>query len=316
MNRKEFEIFEKWRKGKYEIDLEKLQNDLASRGLSRSGIREKEELWLREEYESEVARKKAEAEDYEEEKEKQERGRRNMIRTNRVLVSVAIISMVISAAGVMVGIYFSNKANLINEKQLLPQFEIIRKIDNLNTPEASESISIENKGAICYDPSFRLISFLRIDIAQNKLTKGFRIPLENYFAWRKLIDGKNDSVVFSYTAPLIDGVPLGETKYNYNELNNLNSKFSSLLYKNGRGLGSIFIEHYIKIDYQDSFERYHSDYYIVPIISGSIKMDKDSWEIMSKSYELKDHFSISVEPSAEWILNYVDGHDPDFTYNQ
>lgn len=111
MNCEEFEIFEKWRKEKYEIDLEKLRENLAGRGLSSSGIRGKEEAWLKRKFEAEIARKKAEMEEYERTEKEESSARKNMIKTNRVLVSVAIISMIISGLGVGTGIYFVFQGN-------------------------------------------------------------------------------------------------------------------------------------------------------------------------------------------------------------
>lgn len=96
MNRKEFEIFEKWRKEKYKIDLEKLQNNLAERGLHQSGIRVKEESWLKDEYEAEVAKSKAEMEDYE--NEKKEKGRDRVIQriVNYIIAGVAFSALIVS----------------------------------------------------------------------------------------------------------------------------------------------------------------------------------------------------------------------------
>jgi len=55
MNEKWLEIYKKYRERKYKRDLDKLQANFAERGLIQSGIREREEQWLKEDYEDEVA---------------------------------------------------------------------------------------------------------------------------------------------------------------------------------------------------------------------------------------------------------------------
>ena len=95
MNEKQFNIFKNWRLKKYNIDLSKLQNDLANRGMAMSSEREREEKWLKEECHSEIEMKKFESKEYEKEKKEQERERRNFIITNIILASVALLSLVL-----------------------------------------------------------------------------------------------------------------------------------------------------------------------------------------------------------------------------
>lgn len=54
MNRKQFEIWEKQKRREYRTELEKLQNDLAERGLALSSTRIKAEEDLKEKYDSEI----------------------------------------------------------------------------------------------------------------------------------------------------------------------------------------------------------------------------------------------------------------------
>lgn len=68
MNKRHFEIYQRYRKRKYERDLDRLQTNLEQRGLIRSGLRNKEEKWLKEDYEDEVAMQKEESLAYEEER--------------------------------------------------------------------------------------------------------------------------------------------------------------------------------------------------------------------------------------------------------
>ncbi|MFA5386409.1 MAG: hypothetical protein WC297_01990 [Candidatus Paceibacterota bacterium] len=73
MNQKQFEIWEKQKWREYRIDLDKLQNDLAGRGLAYSGIRIKEEDDLKAKYESEIEIKRLEI------KEKKQKNNGGMI---------------------------------------------------------------------------------------------------------------------------------------------------------------------------------------------------------------------------------------------
>ena len=92
MNQKWLEIYKKYRKRKYERDLDKLRNDLANRGLSRSSIRENEERWLKEDCDDEVTMKQEEIDINKEES----RVRKNSIWTNRILVIVSILSFLLT----------------------------------------------------------------------------------------------------------------------------------------------------------------------------------------------------------------------------
>lgn len=98
MNRKYFEIFKKYRGRKYSRDLDKLQEDFASRGLISSGIRNKEEARLKADYEDEISMKGEETAIYYE----QRRERTNSIWINRILASVAILSFLAT-------IYYADK---------------------------------------------------------------------------------------------------------------------------------------------------------------------------------------------------------------
>src|SRR3989344_2888755 len=54
MNKKQFEIWEKQKRSEYEIELSKLQEDMASHGLAYSGIRNKAEEDLKSKHDSEI----------------------------------------------------------------------------------------------------------------------------------------------------------------------------------------------------------------------------------------------------------------------
>lgn len=96
MNRKHFEIYKQWRKQKYQRDLEKLQNDLADRGIAYSGHREKEEEWLKDECDADINRREAEMKDYEHEKKAKKIDRCIQRITNLGLVAIAILSLGVS----------------------------------------------------------------------------------------------------------------------------------------------------------------------------------------------------------------------------
>ncbi len=55
VNRKEFDIWEKQQKVMYKMELDKLQNDLANRGLIFSGIRNEQEAHLKDRFDSEIS---------------------------------------------------------------------------------------------------------------------------------------------------------------------------------------------------------------------------------------------------------------------
>lgn len=215
----------------------------------------------------------------------------------------------------IVSLFFAYQQFSLVKKQFLPQFEINTKIENPNTPKASESIIIENKGALCYAPRFHLVSFIDVSMTQNKFTKVFRIPLENYLSWRILIDGREDNIIFSDIPPKEHEALYGGANYNRSELNNLGREFDDLVAKGGKGIGFILVTSFIKINYQDLLGEYRNEYYMVSFIEVK-KIDKDSWENISRTYEQRPHFILFSNQNAKWLLDHIDTLDPNFTYPQ
>jgi len=111
MNEKKFEIYKVWRTKKYERDLEKKRDELASRGLASSSIRNKEEQWLKEELEADLGQKKSEALEYEETKEETRMTSRNQRVTSIILALISVLSFL----GVM---YYSHQQNRMSEMLL------------------------------------------------------------------------------------------------------------------------------------------------------------------------------------------------------
>lgn len=132
MNEKWLEIYKKYRKRKYERDREKLDNDFAARGLAQSGMREKEERWLKEDYDDEVAMKQEEAEIHKEESKE----RKTSIWTNRILALIAILSF-FATLGVSYITIKHSKENL--ELNYLPSIDV-----QYSAP--SEDIQVYNRG--------------------------------------------------------------------------------------------------------------------------------------------------------------------------
>lgn len=54
MNKEEFEVWKKQKEEDFEVEIEKLRNDFAKRGLAQSGMRDKTEASLRTKYDSEI----------------------------------------------------------------------------------------------------------------------------------------------------------------------------------------------------------------------------------------------------------------------
>ena len=59
MNRKRFEIWEKYQQKKYEVDLEELREELSGNGLAFSGPRGRKEKYLKEKNEAEIEMERA-----------------------------------------------------------------------------------------------------------------------------------------------------------------------------------------------------------------------------------------------------------------
>ena len=125
MNKKWLEIYKKYRDRKYKRDLDKLQADFAERGLAQSGTRGKEEQWLKEDYEDEVA---MEQEKVGVQKEISKE-RKTSIWTNRILAFIAILSFFAT-------VFFSYKTLELN---YIPSIDVQYSASN-------EDIQVYNRG--------------------------------------------------------------------------------------------------------------------------------------------------------------------------
>ena len=117
MNQKYFEIFKKYRRRKYERELEDLQEDLAHRGLGQSGIRIKQEERLKADYTDEIEMKAEELNLQEEERKEKTKESVSTIWTNRILAVVAIASLLVSVSVSWLTIQDSKTANAINKSE-------------------------------------------------------------------------------------------------------------------------------------------------------------------------------------------------------
>ena len=110
MNRKKFEIWQKYKVKEEHIELQKLQEDFAGRGLARSGIRNEAEEHLSEKYRAEIEMERETMEAEESETAGRKTERRNLIWTNRI-IALGSIGLVILALPA-----FSNQINNIQVK--------------------------------------------------------------------------------------------------------------------------------------------------------------------------------------------------------
>ena len=122
MNSREFELYKTWRERKYWRDLEKLQNDLANHGLASSGIRNKEEAWLKDEYETEVLREEAMMLDYQAQKAREKHASKVQQYTNYALVAGTVIAAFAAVFG-------THQASSLNESINRP-YLVIRTIEH------------------------------------------------------------------------------------------------------------------------------------------------------------------------------------------
>src|SRR3989344_6596195 len=92
MNKKEFEIFKKYRERKYQADLLQLQADMSENGLIQSGMSPIQEMRLKQDADDEIEMEEERMKEYEERRSDEKKERYNSVRSNRILVAVAIFS--------------------------------------------------------------------------------------------------------------------------------------------------------------------------------------------------------------------------------
>ena len=110
MNRKKFEIWQKYKVKEEHIELQKLQEDFAGRGLAHSSIRNEAEEHLAEKYRAEIEMERETMETEESETLGRRRERRNLIWANRIIALGTIGSVILALPA------FSNQINNIQVK--------------------------------------------------------------------------------------------------------------------------------------------------------------------------------------------------------
>lgn len=107
MNRKKFEIWQRYKTKEQAIELQKLQDDFGARGLASSGMRNEAEKHLTEKCRAEIEMERETMEAEESEMGERKRERTNLIWTNRIVALGAIGSVVLALP------IFSNQINNI-----------------------------------------------------------------------------------------------------------------------------------------------------------------------------------------------------------
>jgi hypothetical protein len=112
MNDEWLKTFKKYRKRKFERDLKSMQEH---QGLISVTIKEKEERWLEEDYEDELAMKTEEIAIYKTEEASKNEERKSTIFANRILSIIAIVTLVVSAGVSYFSIQNAIEANEISK---------------------------------------------------------------------------------------------------------------------------------------------------------------------------------------------------------
>lgn len=112
MNQEWLKAYKKYRQRKYERDLDRLQNDFASHGMVSSGQRNKEERWLKEDFEDDIAMKQEDVKISGEITKE----RMTSIWTNRILATIAIASLVLTTILSFMTINTAHESNDISRQ--------------------------------------------------------------------------------------------------------------------------------------------------------------------------------------------------------
>jgi hypothetical protein len=141
MNKKQFESFKTWRTKKYERDLERKIDELASRGFASSSLRTKEEQWLKDEYHTDLERAESDTMEYEAEKKDRRTTSRSQRYTNYALSIAAIVSLIFA------GITFSRDQNL-SEYRPYVNIKEVEFVDLLHEKTIGMKMTLVNTGSV------------------------------------------------------------------------------------------------------------------------------------------------------------------------
>ena len=303
MNPDWLKIYKKYRERKYERDLDKLRNNLANRGLAQSGIRQNEERWLKENYEDDAAMKEQEVR-IETEKALE---RRTSIWTNRILASVAIVSLFGTLYVSWRTVQLSNDENLIAKKQQLPVFVAERKEASPITSTSTEQLVFINRGGECYNLTPQTFSFFEIDIHKDAFQEIYILPIETYFNFVKkqtcsYVEFTSISWIISYIY------------YNRGEAQKTINAFYEKSLNEG-WTSHIFLKHYVALTYQNIFGEFRTDYYSFspPIFPEGILVDSEEWTRTKDVYSKKQ--KIRASESGDTVLKYLEDHNYDCRYS-
>ena len=152
MNNNQFKIWKKRREEKCKRELEKLRDDLASKGMAIGGYREKEEEWLRRECDSEINQRKEESKEYKKE-----------IKWHRIERSTSMIINIILALIALFSFYLTRQEN-IKSNQLE---EKINKIEIENNKLKKEMSGTQTE----ISQKFELLETEAVDIVDDSENK-------------------------------------------------------------------------------------------------------------------------------------------------
>ena len=96
MNRKRFEIGEKWKNEQLQFDIDHTADDLASRGMAQSGLRAKTALYLVEKCKAEIEMERATMVAEEKENEARQRERHDQSVANKLIALFGLVSICVS----------------------------------------------------------------------------------------------------------------------------------------------------------------------------------------------------------------------------
>lgn len=219
---------------------------------------------------------------------------RKALNDNKIFFEV-IVAGLLSFMAITVSIQankIAERQTIIMEQENLPQWEVWMQQDK--NPQTGiydlSTWTVVNKGGKFSDFAMTDLTFLTYSKYGDYGSKdSIRIPIYGYLAWRRIHSMETDGPIYTVH-------------------NDYNGALEYKLQEELRGKGILDVETYVKITYDDIFDKSHEDYYKLSI--GTQRITKAEYLRMDSIHFYNRRLTFN-KLTKEQILNYKNAANTD-----
>jgi hypothetical protein len=188
----------------------------------------------------------------------------------------------------------SKQAEILS-KQIQPQFIVENNTHEEFASSSVDAINVFNHGGLFRDISVEPFLFYDVKLYQEDRFTEVLLPFDTYYTFSEPLEGNNGLVYKNFSDP-----------DKYSKLVELSSNFSSEAERKGISPVSLEVQKYIRIQYQDLFGKYNTEYYSVSNLLGSALLDNEKGEELFRLYSKTKRLDFDVSGPGIILENALD----------